>query len=225
MSTITRSRLAAYRTAIERAQGNASEAARRALSRWLAANPSATAAEAREAAIRIAQAAVDAYGGAASSASCALFDSVMQAEGVRTGAAQMASTLSRSGAIEGTVHRVTGVLDGSDGAFDAFGQAIGQLVSREVKLAADLTVEQNVERAQRTAGGRRVRFARVPNGSDPCAWCAMLASRGFAYMSAESASASSHHHCSCSIVPGVSGSTRVDGYDPAYYKGVWTVKR
>ncbi len=225
MATITRSKLAAYRRAVQAAQGNAAEAARRALARWDAANPAATVEQAREAAIRIAQAAVDSYGGAASSASCALFDSVMEAEGVNVGAARMASTAARRGAVEGTVHRVAGALDGSPESFEAFSQAIGQLASREVKLAADLTVEQNVERATKTRAGRRVRYARVPGGADPCAWCAMLASRGFVYMSAESASAASHHHCSCSIVPGVSGSTKVDGYDPGYYKGVWASKR
>lgn len=149
-----------------------------------------------------------------------MFDTVMELEGVRTGAAQPYGGV-RAEAVDGYTRRVVGGVDGSQGAFDAFVDAMGQLAERETRLAANAAVEGNVERASRTRSGRYVRFARVPTSAVPCAWCAMLASRGFDYRSMESASAASHHHCTCTIVPGVKGSTVVAGYDTDHYKDVW----
>ena len=42
----------------------------------------------------------------------------------------------------------------------------------------------------------------------------MLSSRGFDYSSEKTASAASHPHCDCVIVPGVNGVTKIDRYDP-----------
>lgn len=64
------------------------------------------------------------------------------------------------------------------------------------------------------------RFARVPSRSETCAFCFMLASRGFEYHTAESAGSDGHYHpnCDCRIVPGFAGMD-VEGYDPdALYK-------
>ena len=98
---------------------------------------------------------------------------------------------------------------------------MAEFAKDEVRRAAVSTVEDNVERARRTRAGVGVRFARVPTKVVPCPWCAMLASRGFAYGSAQAASAGSHHHCRCTVVPGVAGRTAVAGYDPAHYEDVW----
>src|SRR5699024_8466088 len=45
-------------------------------------------------------------------------------------------------------------------------------------------------------------YARVPTGSDTCAFCIMLASRGFVYSAAKSAGELSKFHgdCDCAIV-------------------------
>lgn len=74
----------------------------------------------------------------------------------------------------------------------------------------------------------RPRWARVPKGRT-CAWCAMLASRGWVYHSAESAGAvanSFHRDCDCQIVPNWDDKKRrIDGYDPDElydeYKRAW----
>lgn len=61
------------------------------------------------------------------------------------------------------------------------------------------------------------RFARVPSGKT-CAWCSMLASRGFVYASAKSAGALGQYHddCNCQIVPAFGSKDPViKGYDPA----------
>ena len=198
----------------------AGSAARTALEAWLSANPGASVAEIREAAIALTGSVLGTYGDAASTLACDLFDSVMELEGVGVPAAQVYGGV-REGAVEGTVRRIAGDVDGTQASLDSFMQAVGQLAERETRLAANATVEGNVERAAKTRAGRGVRYARVPTSAVPCEWCAMLASRGFVYRSAESAEAASHHHCSCTIVPGVKGMTEVAGYDTAHYKDVW----
>lgn len=49
-------------------------------------------------------------------------------------------------------------------------------------------------------GGVKYGYARVPVG-DTCAYCIMLASRGFDYWSEKTAKAASHKGCNCVIVP------------------------
>ena len=181
-------------------------------------------AECREAAIEIANATIDAYGAAASANACDLFDEVMEAEGVQAPPAQAYGDV-REEAISRYVHREAGDLDGSQESRSAFADAIGQLAERETRMVASQTVERNVEQAAKTKSGKHVRYARVPTSFVPCEWCAMLASRGFVYKSAENAEAASHHHCSCTMVPGVKGSTKVAGYDPQHYERVYRASR
>lgn len=61
---------------------------------------------------------------------------------------------------------------------------------------------------------RKPRYARVPKGRT-CAFCAMLASRGFVYASAETAGSFRKYHeqCDCEIVPSWDAE-RISGYDP-----------
>lgn len=61
------------------------------------------------------------------------------------------------------------------------------------------------------------RFARVPHGAHTCAFCLVMASRGFVYRSAETAGALDTYHggCSCVAVPDWSDHPAVEGYDPA----------
>lgn len=63
-------------------------------------------------------------------------------------------------------------------------------------------------------------FARVPNGRHTCAFCFMLASRGFVYWTRASAGEFNHYHsnCRCTIVPGdpdADPNTQVEGYKPS----------
>ena len=192
----------------------------KALDQWLGANPGASVAEIREAAIGLTCDILGVYGDAASSLACELFDSVMEAEGVAVPSAQVYDGY-REAAVEGTVRRTVGDVDGSQESLDAFKKSVGQLAENETRRAASSTIEQNVERTSKTKAGRNVRYARVPMKGIPCEWCAMLASRGFVYRSSERAEAASHHHCSCTIVPGVQGKTQVADYDPDHYYDVW----
>lgn len=75
------------------------------------------------------------------------------------------------------------------------------------------------------------RYARVPSGSETCAFCLMLCSRGAAYGGSERSGAARsgekrsqsrrtgdgnkfHAHCDCVIVPVWSDADLPDGYDP-----------
>ena len=67
----------------------------------------------------------------------------------------------------------------------------------------------------------RPKYARVPQGKT-CAFCSMLASRGFVYASEDTAGKWNkyHHDCDCKIVPSW-GETKLDGYDPDKLKNMW----
>ena len=58
-----------------------------------------------------------------------------------------------------------------------------------------------------------VAYARVPTGAETCTYCMMLASRGFAYHSEESAGHADHRGCNCLIVAGIHGMSYVEGVD------------
>jgi len=63
---------------------------------------------------------------------------------------------------------------------------------------------------------KKPRWARVPHGQT-CAWCLMLASRGWVYLDAQSAGAARQWHadCDCQIVPAWGKKTpKIAGYDP-----------
>ena len=84
--------------------------------------------------------------------------------------------------------------------------AVNQNITRQTKNQAHQTMVDNARRSH-------VMFARVPTGAHTCAFCMMLASRGFVYYSKRSAGEMMqfHNDCDCHIVAGVDG---VEGYDP-----------
>lgn len=63
-------------------------------------------------------------------------------------------------------------------------------------------------------------FARVPRGAKTCAFCTMLASRGFVYATAKTAGEDDkyHHDCDCMIVPSWDAKqAKLEGYNPDKY--------
>jgi hypothetical protein len=103
----------------------------------------------------------------------------------------------------------------SSTAVASFWRAIGNgLVTDEAKRLARESLSGGVGRLAMQGGRRtltaaiagdryyRGRFMRVTDGN-PCAFCAMMASRGPVYLSADSAGASRrwHDRCGCSIMP------------------------
>lgn len=67
-------------------------------------------------------------------------------------------------------------------------------------------------------------WARIPSGISTCAFCAMLASRGFVYGSEEKAGGQGntyHSHCSCRIEPSWNKNDHPDDYHPEVYKALY----
>lgn len=102
------------------------------------------------------------------------------------------------------------------------GESGEERLRRAVGRMARDQVSRRANQAMRASASRDgVRWARVPMGGETCAFCAMLASRGFVYHSAESAGEGDHWHrnCRCKVVPETAGG--VEGYDPEEWYGRW----
>jgi hypothetical protein len=84
--------------------------------------------------------------------------------------------------------------------------AVNKNIWRQTRNYAHQTMIDNARK-------NKMMFARVPTGAHTCAFCMMLASRGFVYYSKQSAGEMMqfHNDCDCHIVAGVDG---VEGYDP-----------
>jgi hypothetical protein len=138
---------------------------------------------------------------------------------------------------EGTVSKV---MDGNNVAVltEDMQAALLDQIDYEVRRTANLTIERNAR-----LDPRKPKYARVPSVTpsvyDPwskkrgvthnkflaetgtCMFCTMLASRGFAYHTAETAS-HAHPDCDCRIVPSWDKKNpTVEGYDPDMYYDMW----
>lgn len=85
-------------------------------------------------------------------------------------------------------------------------------VQRYVMASQRGTIARNVQ-----LDPSKPRFARVPTGRKTCAWCTMLASRGFVYLNRQSAGVSDHYHgdCDCqAVAEWESDRHYISGYDP-----------
>lgn len=96
------------------------------------------------------------------------------------------------------------------------------LLEDEIHIASRDQIIQNLDRDEkenrRTNRRSRAGYARVPVG-DTCAWCIMLASRGYVYRSYESAGGLDpdhyHAHCDC-VVVGYNDPIAIAGYGDQY---------
>ena len=100
------------------------------------------------------------------------------------------------------------------GNVDAFVSACLDRADYEIKVAAAQTCLNNAKRDR-----RKPRFARVPNGTETCDFCLMLASRGFVYHT-EAAASHTHASCDCRVIPSWD-SYEVEGYDPKAIYDQW----
>lgn len=123
-------------------------------------------------------------------------------------------------AVAGSVRYAVGNV--FDGAPDQALALINGSVQRLVQYSGRETIARNV-----SADRSRPRYARVPQGVT-CAWCSMLASRGFVYHSKKSAGEiDGHFHddCDCQIVPSWDKTPFIDGYDPDEMYGQYMAAR
>ena len=109
-----------------------------------------------------------------------------------------------SQAVQDSIRWKAGVLWGEPEQMARF---LMNATDRWVKYSGRATIMQNVSRDH-------ARYAIVPQGKT-CAWCTMLASRGFDYRSMDAARASMHEHCDCQPCPQWDAKkTIIAGYDP-----------
>lgn len=101
-------------------------------------------------------------------------------------------------------------------------QTLAGAVQMHVVNASRETIRSNVGRDP-----ARPRYARVPTGSKTCAWCSLLASRGFVYASETTAGWGNkyHHDCDCQAVADWSDDPRIEGYDPSKLYDVYQSAR
>lgn len=142
------------------------------------------------------------YGEAAVALACEMYDAVAAAQGVSVPLAEPAATATYSE----TAKAVRGTLSNQR-------NSVPDTVGRLVKQAGADTTLKNAARDG-------AQFAWIPNG-DTCAFCMMLASNGWQYMSKDALrnghAEHIHPHCDCEYAIRFSGSGGVEGYDPDRY--------
>lgn len=101
-------------------------------------------------------------------------------------------------------------------------QVLAGPLGRFIRYGGRDTIEQNAMRDR-----ARPRYARVPSRTGCCAWCRMLASRGFVYGSQQKASGHEYHdHCGCQAVPEWGAMhSHIEGYDPDTYLAEYKAAR
>ena len=143
--------------------------------------------------------------------SCDLFDELAEECGFVGERARLYETTDWQ-MVDHKVRYLAGFIN--DGDKERFKKEVSDLTHYYCKRAAFDNMVAN-------CNGQRIKWARVPTGLETCAFCFMLASRGFAYKSEKSASGDHDYHdnCNCIAVPGFEGKdgnprVKIDGYDP-----------
>ncbi len=93
-----------------------------------------------------------------------------------------------------------------------------QFITDMIRTGARLTERRNIR-----LDPTKPKWARVPKGPKTCAFCAMLASRGYAYTSEEAAGGKGniyHTDCHCQPMPNW-GKQALTGYDPDKFKAMY----
>lgn len=150
------------------------------------------------------------YGDAAAAAAAEWYEAQRAAQVAGRYAAVLGETVPDA-QVQGSVRYAAGHLFGDDPAQTL--EVLSGALQRFVLYGSRDTIARNAGRDP-----ARPRFARVPTGAKTCAWCTMLASRGFVYMTRETAGmARDHYHddCDCQVVADFSkDAAHIEGYDP-----------
>lgn len=161
------------------------------------------------------------YGDNAATIAAAFYDDLAEAAGAALDPARLADRPDGEAVGKAIGYATAAVWEvGEDGSYAPVGQDVLSAVVHKalglVDRQANATIEANAARDH-------VMYARVPTSAHPCAFCAMLASRGFAYTSEHSATFRSsgglyHDGCRCRAVPSFDGEG-LEGYDEdGYYQ-------
>ena len=171
---------------------------------------------ARDAVLEIMPQLVREYGEIASTAAAEWYEDIRAAAGVTTRHTTALSGGADMAQVEASARYATGHLFGENPL--AMTGLLGGMLQRYIMYGMRDTVRRN------TASDRaRPRYARVPSGAKTCAFCEMLASRGFVYHSEASSGDAArkgfgddfHDDCDCQVVPEFDRDQHhIDGFDP-----------
>lgn len=196
--------------------------------------------------------ALDEYGSEAAAAAQSLFEDILALEGLYVDAIPPEGIVSKD-EVSSIAHYQAGKLLTND--FDGFVEQVAGSAAHLTRQVAnrtmwaqggyyrnrlvDVRVQGGRNRyvyAERPNVGYEVRYARIPQGAETCDFCLMLASRGFVYLTYETADAHVHRNCDCIVVAGVGhhdssvknsdGSdwvqdTMVEGFDMESLRQIW----
>ena len=204
-----------YRKEVDQASKEAGEYVRIALQTYRQQNPQATVAETRNYVINLVNDSLSIFGGQSALIANDFFDELAREAGEEA-TAYMFDTVNYD-AVRESVHYQAGKL--VEDKADEFMDRITSLSEYHVKREAFENLRLNCNK-------RGLAYARVPSGRDTCAFCFILASRGFVYHSKESAGGVKGHeyhtHCDCVIVPsygsGLDEDSQIEGYQPSHLR-------
>lgn len=150
------------------------------------------------------------YGTVAAAAAADWYEELRAADGLTEGYAALVDDIIDSARIQHSTRYLA-----TSGDPQTLASRLGGLLQRHICGAGRQTVNANMD-----ADPADVRYARIPRGPKTCAFCSMLASRGWVYRSKETASQRKrggryHDRCDCAIVPSWGPhAPSIDGYDP-----------
>lgn len=217
---VSQALLDAFRAELESQAGKASSYASAYLAAMRAMFPDVGVAEVRDAAIEAIRESLSIYGDQAAALAGALFDRLAAEHGYAAGST--VQSVIDDAEIERKVRYFAGSL--ASGKVEEFDRSVSDLTGYYVKRSAFENMVRNCER-------NGIRYARVPSGTETCAFCFMLSSRGFVYRSKASAGKNHrtgdgyHHNCDCIVVPGFGDlppDAQVEGYAPSQMYDRWS---
>lgn len=164
--------------------------------------------EKRSELVRIGYAYATKYGEGAAAASCEMYDAIAKESGVDVPDAEPAETATYPEAGKA----VNGTLKTGNA------EIVAGSVGRMVKMAGVDTMMKNAIRDG-------AEWAWIPQGNETCAFCIMLASRGWQRASKAALNGDHadhiHAHCDCMYAIRFDSETNVEGYDPEKYKAMY----
>lgn len=194
---------------LNEATRSATNAAYKQLKEFMARSASWPPREVRDGLIELMKALVNEYGDVASAAAAEWYEQV-RADDVSGSYKPVSGYRVPDQQIEGTVRAASRNL--FKGNPELTLQILGGALQRYITSQARTTIERNS-----LCDSKAKRFARVPRGARTCAFCLVMASKGFVYTTAKAAGKLRKYHddCDCQIVPGFSTTPpKIDGYDP-----------
>ena len=148
------------------------------------------------------------YGESAAAAACEMYDAITELEGLLLPAAVPAETASY-----GEVAKTVNGMIKQKASAESMGSAVGRLVKR---AGIDTTMQNAIRDG--------AQWAWIPSG-DTCAFCIMLASRGWQNASKKALrnghAEHVHSNCDCTYAVRHSSRTEYEAYDPEKYREMY----